>query len=41
MKRKEVADVMGGKEEWENAEQMAGEYCPHLFSAGKRGKKMC
>jgi hypothetical protein len=27
MKRKEVADVMGGKEEWENADQMAGEYC--------------
>ena len=26
MKRKEVADVMGGKDEWANADSMASEY---------------
>jgi DNA-directed RNA polymerase III subunit RPC11 len=26
MKRKEVEDVLGGKDEWKNADSMAGEF---------------
>lgn len=28
MKRKEVADVLGGKDEWKNADSMAGVFSP-------------
>lgn len=33
MKRKEVADVMGGKDEWANADSMASEYT-HSVAGG-------
>lgn len=40
MKRKEVADVMGGKDEWANADSMASEYTLSCFGGGWIGVLM-